>query len=55
MQDSEVSRIAKELNMTEADVSRLGKIVDKIMADKEPYINENPDWIESEEVSEGGY
>jgi hypothetical protein len=55
MQDTEVSRIAKELNMTEADVRRLAPIVEKIMADKKPVIDSNPDWNESEEVTEGGY
>jgi len=34
MQDSEVSRIAKELELGLTDVARLGKIADKIMADK---------------------
>ena len=55
MQTNEIARIAKELNMTESDVVRLGKIADKIMADKSPNIDENPEWIESDEVRNEGY
>lgn len=54
MQDSEVSRIAKELNMNESDVARLAPLVDRIMKEA-PDKDCNPDWIESEEVTEGGY
>jgi hypothetical protein len=53
MQDSEIARIAKELNMTEADVRRLAPIAEMAMKSKPATVDcpagTEPDQVHNDE------